>query len=66
MSEWEFFPLEIIVDGRKFLAQLGISFCVLIFCMYKLRESGADVAVYWGGVNFVVAYWLPSPSEERR
>lgn len=49
----------------KFRAQVFFSAALLSFCFYKLiNPPDTQVALYWGGVSSVIAYWLPSPKDE--
>lgn len=54
-------------DAWRFGVQVFFSSIVLGLCIFKLGSPGDDknVALYWGGLSSVLAYWLPSPGQTR-
>ncbi|MBE8997723.1 hypothetical protein IQ274_05705 [Nostoc sp. LEGE 12447] len=54
-------------DVWRFGVQVFFSSIVLGLCIFKLGSPGDDknVALYWGGLSSVLAYWLPSPGQTR-
>ncbi|WP_292709452.1 MULTISPECIES: hypothetical protein [unclassified Nostoc] len=54
-------------DAWRFGVQVFFSSIVLGLCIFKLGSPGEDknVALYWGGLSSVLAYWLPSPGQTR-
>ncbi|WP_392534787.1 hypothetical protein [Nostoc sp. C117] len=49
----------------RFAVQVFFSSIVLGLCIFKLGSGGDDnnIALYWGGLSSVLAYWLPSPGQ---
>lgn len=55
-------------DTWRFGVQVAFSAVVLGLCISQLMKSDAkaeNTALYWGGVTSVLAYWLPSPGQNR-
>lgn len=54
------------LDTWKFGIQVFFSSVVISLCVFKLVTSNPNdnqnVALYWGGLSGVLAYWLPSPA----
>lgn len=52
----------------RFRVQVAFSAIVLGLCIVQLMRSDAkaeNTALYWGGVTSVLAYWLPSPGQNK-
>ncbi|MEH1892990.1 hypothetical protein [Nostoc sp.] len=54
-------------DVWRFGVQVFFSSVVLGLCIFKLGSPGDEknIALYWGGLSGVLAYWLPSPGQNR-
>jgi hypothetical protein len=55
-------------DVWRFGVQVLFSSMVLGLCIFKLgspAEDDKNIALYWGGLSGVLAYWLPSPGQTR-
>ncbi|MEH1967317.1 hypothetical protein [Nostoc sp.] len=54
-------------DVWRFGVQVFFSSIVLGLCIFKLGSPGDDknIALYWGGLSGVLAYWLPAPGQTR-
>ncbi|MEH2328171.1 hypothetical protein [Nostoc sp.] len=55
-------------DVWRFGVQVFFSSIVLGLCIFKLgspAEEDKNIALYWGGLSGVLAYWLPSPGQTR-
>lgn len=56
-------------EAWRFGVQVLFSSLVLGLCIFKLGspspEDDKNVALYWGGLTSVLAYWLPSPGQTR-
>lgn len=54
-------------DVWRFGVQVFFSSIVLGLCIFKLGSPADDknIALYWGGLSGVLAYWLPSPGQTR-
>ncbi|MBU7582958.1 MAG: hypothetical protein KAF91_08615 [Nostoc sp. TH1S01] len=55
-------------EAWRFFVQVAFSTVVLGLCISQLMKSDAkteNTALYWGGVTSVLAYWLPSPGQNR-
>jgi hypothetical protein len=54
------------LETWKFAVQVFFSAVVLTLCVVKLAEpnseNNSNLAMYWGGLSGVLAYWLPSPA----
>ncbi|HEY9662278.1 MAG TPA: lipase family protein, partial [Allocoleopsis sp.] len=53
-------------DSIHLLLQALISFIVMFFCMGQLLAKTTNLALYWGGITSIVAWWMPSPAEAIR
>ncbi|MBD2301326.1 hypothetical protein H6G80_32175 [Nostoc sp. FACHB-87] len=52
----------------RFGVQVAFSAVVLGLCIFQLvskPSNDQNTALYWGGVTSVLAYWLPSPGQNR-
>lgn len=47
----------------RFGVQVFFSGVVLALCIFKIAvpSDEKNIALYWGGLSSVLAYWLPSP-----
>ncbi|MEH1818037.1 MAG: hypothetical protein V7L22_14390 [Nostoc sp.] len=54
-------------EAWRFGVQVFFSSIVLGLCIFKLGSLGDEknIALYWGGLSSVLAYWLPSPGQNR-
>lgn len=56
-------------DAWRFGVQVFFSGIVLALCIFKIAlPSSSDdrnIALYWGGLSSVLAYWLPSPGQHK-
>ncbi|WP_292852478.1 hypothetical protein [Nostoc sp. NMS8] len=54
-------------EAWRFSVQVFFSSIVLGLCIFKLGSPDNDknVALYWGGLSSVLAYWLPSLGQTR-
>lgn len=54
------------LDTWKFGIQVFFSSVVISLCVFKLvtanPNDNQNVALYWGGLSGILAYWLPSPA----
>ncbi|WP_373530747.1 hypothetical protein [Nostoc sp.] len=52
-------------EAWRFGVQVLFSGIVMGLCIFKLGSPADDknVALYWGGLSSVLAYWLPSPGQ---
>jgi hypothetical protein len=60
-------PRKFNQEAWKFGVQVFFSSIVLGLCIFKLASPGDEknIALYWGGLSSVLAYWLPSPGQSR-
>jgi hypothetical protein len=54
-------------DAWRFGVQVFFSGTVLALCIFKiaLPSEEKNIALYWGGLSSVLAYWLPSPGQNK-
>jgi hypothetical protein len=55
-------------EAWKFKVQVFFSTVVLGLCIFQLvSKDGKDpnIALYWGGLSSVLAYWLPAPGQNK-
>ncbi len=52
-------------EAWRFGVQVFFSSIVLVLCIFKLGSprDEKNIALYWGGLTSVLAYWLPSPGQ---
>jgi len=55
-------------EAWKFGIQVFFSTIVLGLCVFQISSARDDknIALYWGGLSGVLAYWLPSPAGQTR
>jgi len=53
--------------GNKWLLpiQFFFSSLIIVFCMHQIQKDIANIATYWGGITSIIAYWLPSPTDNK-
>ncbi|MBD2446786.1 hypothetical protein H6G76_06315 [Nostoc sp. FACHB-152] len=56
-------------EAWRFWVQVFFSGTVLALCILKIASPGPgddkNIALYWGGLSSVLAYWLPSPGQNK-
>ncbi|MCC5640374.1 hypothetical protein LC593_31985 [Nostoc sp. CHAB 5844] len=55
-------------NAWRFGVQVAFSAAVLGLCIVQLvskPSNDQNTALYWGGVTSVLAYWLPSPGQNK-
>ncbi|MBW4615864.1 MAG: hypothetical protein KME21_21800 [Desmonostoc vinosum HA7617-LM4] len=54
-------------EAWKFSIQVLFSAIVLGLCVLQigLTRDKENIALYWGGLSSVLAYWLPSPTQSK-
>ncbi|MBD2439150.1 hypothetical protein [Nostoc sp. FACHB-110] len=55
-------------DAWRFGVQVFFSGVVLALCIFKIAvttDQDKNIALYWGGLSSVLAYWLPSPGQTK-
>ncbi|MBW4687297.1 MAG: hypothetical protein KME40_19840 [Komarekiella atlantica HA4396-MV6] len=55
-------------EAWKFVIQVFFSTIVLGLCVFQIGSARdkENLALYWGGLSSVLAYWLPSPAGQLR
>jgi hypothetical protein len=54
-------------EACKFCMQAIFSTIVLGLCVFQIGSirDKENIALYWGGLSSVLAYWLPSPGQTK-
>ena len=56
-------------EAWRFWVQVFFSGTVLALCIFKIAfpspSDDKNIALYWGGLSSVLAYWLPSPGQNK-
>ncbi len=49
-------------SSLHFVVQVFFSTVVLALCVFQTGvKDNKDIALYWGGITSIIAYWMPSP-----
>lgn len=53
-------------DSRHFYAQAVLTLLATLLCVFVIAtpEKREDKAIAWSVVSALVAYWLPSPTQQ--